>query len=730
MSANTAVVRWRIAVCLLLFAHSAVIAEDPATLEALITRVRTMQESGATNQAIASYLAGVTDRRLSSNNRFSLAGNDFYTQLWDYPGGTRTGRLLENPSQRDRDWRQDDREVISQSAVTSKALWAWNNRVGNCNEAMSVTYYVLQQAGLLAQALEKPGHDYTVLGMAADANPNDPRTWGPNAVIVDGWTGEAVPAAQAVKNTRYVTANGEGVVFVSAGYNPRADTRYEEMDGKGIIRVFVKRQDEGVAVDGVSVAAGGVTATTGNGGRAVLTGVPAGVQVVSATPPGEAWLMPGSVSLTVASRRKYNATITLADAPVLPLTVVTWDRNGSVITDALVTVRNVGQARTGVNGAVFRVAPGTYEVSATKDGCQPAAQSVAVRRRTPASAFLHLVENAAQLTITSPVSGGTTPDSVVTVTGTSDRADVTTVAVQTNGVSRNVPVTAGRWSTRVTLRTGENVLVATAGGLQSQSVTVTLQPPAPERPPGPRGTVYRLRSVVVVPQKMYNTGEVFGQLYDLNDQPVDVMARGNSYTGSDHADHVSEGYCREVSDMQVACSVRPGGDETSIEFSRRITGNTTYVKPVDQWMNNTTTTDERVYLTVPAAFAIGQSIAYRARGSREEGGRKPRTLRRYRLVVSGWPGATGLMAIDYPTAVTSGGLDYGVVLNPAEYRGKTRYLPSVTGADFGRLPQFVTADHERCRTIENQMDVDPNATEYRVIVYAELTFTLVYRRSD
>ena len=36
------------------------------------------------------------------------------------------------------------------------------------------------------------GHEFTVVGLAPGADPNDPSTWGPDARVVDGWTGRSL----------------------------------------------------------------------------------------------------------------------------------------------------------------------------------------------------------------------------------------------------------------------------------------------------------------------------------------------------------------------------------------------------------------------------------------------------------------------------------------------------------------------------------------------------------
>lgn len=78
---------------------------------------------------------------------------------------------------------------------------ALEHGVGNCGEKSAVTAIKLTNKGYgPVEIFIKPDHAFTVLGRNDSSNPKDPKTWGPNAVVVDSWYGDVYPASEIEKH--------------------------------------------------------------------------------------------------------------------------------------------------------------------------------------------------------------------------------------------------------------------------------------------------------------------------------------------------------------------------------------------------------------------------------------------------------------------------------------------------------------------------------------------------
>jgi hypothetical protein len=72
---------------------------------------------------------------------------------------------------------------------------SWIVRAGACDENASVMTEILTRAGVKNITILRSGspHAFPVVGLAPDADPDIPWTWGPNAIVPDTWNGKFHP---------------------------------------------------------------------------------------------------------------------------------------------------------------------------------------------------------------------------------------------------------------------------------------------------------------------------------------------------------------------------------------------------------------------------------------------------------------------------------------------------------------------------------------------------------
>lgn len=160
----------------------------PDNIDGMVKIVQEMQRSGTPPAAISQWLSEAMDNRVTNMNSFERMS---LPENW-VPFG------LYTPSNDKFDkWRSQ-----ANYDYEATAKWTWENQVGQCGEHACTAYYILKKAGVPGNVriLTAPGHEICVWGMADGANPSDPRSWGPNAYVVDGWLGYALTPEEAAKN--------------------------------------------------------------------------------------------------------------------------------------------------------------------------------------------------------------------------------------------------------------------------------------------------------------------------------------------------------------------------------------------------------------------------------------------------------------------------------------------------------------------------------------------------
>jgi len=177
------------------------------TLEYAVGWVRAMEAQGRPRQETAQWLAGVLDKRITNLNspeRMTLGENWIPFGAGEY--------LWETSDEKFQAWR--DQNNYDYAATAS---WAWENQLGQCSEHANTAYYILKEAGVAGnlRIFTATGHEFAIWGLADGADPDDPSTWGPDAVIVDGWLGRAILPSEAATSRYFKGSDSSGVIVES-----------------------------------------------------------------------------------------------------------------------------------------------------------------------------------------------------------------------------------------------------------------------------------------------------------------------------------------------------------------------------------------------------------------------------------------------------------------------------------------------------------------------------------
>ena len=271
---------WLIALAAYVLASPAA-ARDPQTLDALVAEVKRLQAAGAGNAAIARYVTGVIDRRITNGNGFEGDG----ARYWGYY--TADSTIFDR-------WAtyEDQRESLPEDCgheFIARANWAWDLQYGHCAETSAIAYYVFKNAGISAMIMEVPGHSFTVIGAQPGARANDVNTWGPNAYIADGWYGDSISGRDGTGGIRVRHPWGRAQDDTRSDQTVTAydsETRFEQCKHRGILAGRVTDANASPQ-KGAEVAFSGGTArnkvTTKADGTFAVRMVPEGNYDLSAT---------------------------------------------------------------------------------------------------------------------------------------------------------------------------------------------------------------------------------------------------------------------------------------------------------------------------------------------------------------------------------------------------------------------------------------------------------------
>lgn len=162
-------------------------AVDENSLGQVVRRTREMYESGVDKRWIAEWVTKVCDERVFSSNKAEALTRPFWASLQVHYG------------------RNDPSNSGEYNDIANSA---WSRQYGNCEENSALAYYILKKAGVKenVRVLRTKKHSFCVWDMPANAQSDDPSTWG-DGLIVDPWLGEVLDGPEASINKWF--KNGE-----------------------------------------------------------------------------------------------------------------------------------------------------------------------------------------------------------------------------------------------------------------------------------------------------------------------------------------------------------------------------------------------------------------------------------------------------------------------------------------------------------------------------------------
>jgi len=311
----------------------------PDTIDEAVAAVRQMREEGAPNERIAWYVAHVVDHRMTNGNS---AEGFIARTVWYYTDADRWNLQHRFDAERDSvAGRTQGRSYVD------LARWAWDLQWGQCNEAAAMSYYILHTADVPVRIRTVPNkHVFAVIGVdGEDEDLSDPRTWGEDAWIVDGWVGGAIRSSRmwnyrALRATRYEEA--------TAGFDdPGQYEAQETLRGLENLNITVL-DDRGEPVRGATVTVEGPetrTLPTSEAGLAAFSLVKEGGYGVTVAPPATRPLLPTTESISVQPlrmRQPNTLTLHLEARPIEPfaLTVRVFDEAYEPVPGAAVSVHD------------------------------------------------------------------------------------------------------------------------------------------------------------------------------------------------------------------------------------------------------------------------------------------------------------------------------------------------------------------------------------------------------
>jgi hypothetical protein len=167
--------------------------QHPSTLEGMVEAVKEMSANKAPKKQIASWITRILDDRISNINSPE--------RLLD--------PRLSISSEGDKLHNEYEAATIKDNKVI--ANWTWNNQMGTCQDLANTVYYILNEAGVPKdfRILDKGRHQFTVWGLAPDADATNPDTWGPNAIVPDPWTGRTADSDDVKSGFWYLNDDPE-----------------------------------------------------------------------------------------------------------------------------------------------------------------------------------------------------------------------------------------------------------------------------------------------------------------------------------------------------------------------------------------------------------------------------------------------------------------------------------------------------------------------------------------
>ena len=171
-------------------------AAEYQNLQSVIDEVKTMKARRASNREIAEFVTRAVDDRIytldSPPSRLD-SPSDFLSTAAEFSLA---------PKEAFEVWRK--KNIYSPRLV---AIWAWENRLGYCEENALTAFHILREAGIEnPRVIKSNDHAFVVIGMEPMMREEDvanPHFWPDNAVVIDPWQGLTLDPREAYLN-RYI----------------------------------------------------------------------------------------------------------------------------------------------------------------------------------------------------------------------------------------------------------------------------------------------------------------------------------------------------------------------------------------------------------------------------------------------------------------------------------------------------------------------------------------------
>ncbi len=172
------------------------IEEGRKGLDDVVKTVIKMKAEGMTDKELAEYVVSTVKGRLSTPNHFLRSP-------WTW-----VRHNLISMYDNFNDWRDTNFEDCDTTSI-----WAWNNKMGQCEENACVVHYILSNAGVDAQLYgQAPGdHAFVVVNMDDKTSLTDSRKWKDNVFIADSWQGYVYSGNDAYDSRFLFRGGKEGI---------------------------------------------------------------------------------------------------------------------------------------------------------------------------------------------------------------------------------------------------------------------------------------------------------------------------------------------------------------------------------------------------------------------------------------------------------------------------------------------------------------------------------------
>lgn len=191
-------------------------------LNAVVDYIKRLKEEGVGDVEIAMQVNNIVKNRIEPINNY-----------WIYPLNWFKDIFLGSYRAID-DWR-----TLESLQYDMVAIWAWNNRMGQCEEISATVYYILKNAGLDADIYaQSPGdHAWVIMNMNARNSLSDSRTWidyvDTPVIIVDAWQKKVFGAADVYNNYNMMDGGKSNIVKTTSSYIPKEG--YEDIKKRNIV---------------------------------------------------------------------------------------------------------------------------------------------------------------------------------------------------------------------------------------------------------------------------------------------------------------------------------------------------------------------------------------------------------------------------------------------------------------------------------------------------------------